>query len=74
MISIKEIPSWVWCSAAVIGVLGGAVYIIYKGVKYVIDAANRSDQIKWLRKQLEKCTDKEIYQKLLEMLEKLLGL
>ena len=71
MISIKEIPSWVWCSAAIIGVLGGAVYIICKGHKYYIDATDRSDQIKWLRKQMEQCEDNESYQKLAEMLEKL---
>ena len=71
MISIKEIPSWVWCSAAIIGVLGGAVYIICKGYKYTIDAIDRSDQIKWLRKQMEQCEDNESYQKLAEMLEKL---
>ena len=72
MISIKEIPSWVWCSAAVIGVLGGAVYIICKGEKYTIDATDRSDQIKWLRKQMEQCEDNERYLKLAEMLGKLL--
>ena len=75
LISIKEIPSWVWCSAAIIGVLGGAVFIICKGYKYTIDAIDRSDFIKSLRKQMEKCEDNESlierYQKLAEMLGKL---
>ena len=71
MISLKALPSWVWCSAAVIGGLGRAVYIICKGHKYTIDATDRSDQIKWLRKQMEQCEDNERHQKLAEMLEKL---
>ena len=74
LISKKAIPSWVWCAAAVICLVGGAVYIICKGVKYIIDVFNRSDQIKWIRKQMEQCTDNERYNKLAEMLEKLLGL
>ena len=66
---IQAIPSWCWCAAAVIGLVGASLYLLYKGVKYIIDEGHRDDNIKWCREQMSKCTDNERYNALLEMLK-----
>ena len=51
LIQNKAIPSWVWCKAAIIGLVGSGVFIVCRGVKYIIDVIDKSQTDGELQRQ-----------------------
>merc|ERR1712131_37950 len=65
--ALAAIPSCYWCAAAIIGLVGLSAFLIYKGVKFVLDEMHRDKNIKWCKDQMSKCTDIERFKQLKTM-------